>query len=239
LPAFLRKILVVCLLPFLGGCPSPSTYTVPRTLDRGDRQVIVAPELVGYRYDAPGGGTTLGFTPTIPSLGIRFGATDRLELGVRVANLFSPAVDAKIQLVRSVLDLAVDPGAQFVYMFANPTTGSDYLTQTLLHLYLPLLVGLNLSESLTLVAAPGVGYALGTPRIQADNKAVTASGAAGAMVSLAVGVEVRASERFALHPELTLIQDLDDARTTIAVIGVGFNFGAQPNYADLAGAASH
>jgi hypothetical protein len=224
LRAYLAGIaLVLC------GCPNPNTYTVPRTLDPGELQATLSPEIFAFRYVNKSGSLS-GVTPTAPSFGMRYGLSDGVELGGRLSSMASPIFDGKIQLVRGVVDVAVDPGAQLLYLYVNGSSQTEFL----LHLYGPLLVGINVSPSLTLVAAPGVGYALATSRLSSSTSAAEiAAGAAGFTGRIGFGVDIRTGRRSAIHPEVTVMRVFDGAQTFMGVLGLGFNMGAMPNYSDL------
>jgi hypothetical protein len=215
-----------------GGCLSANTYTVPRTLAPGDAQILVAPEAFAYRFNRAGGSSALGATPTAPSFGMRYGIADGLEVGGRLSSMFSPVVDLKVQLARGVVDLAIDPSLQFLFLFAQGQNTPDS-TEDLLALQVPVLVGFNLSSTLTLVVSAGGGYTLASSRINTQSDSQFASGAGGGLARLGFGVDIRAGRRFALHPEVTIVRVFDDAQTYMGVIGVGLNFGAMPDYTDL------
>jgi hypothetical protein len=213
----------------LSGCPNPNAYTVPRTLDPGEIQATLSPELFAYRYRS-GGGSVIGVTPTAPSFGVRYGLSDGVEVGGRLSGMFSPVVDSKIRLVRGAVDMAIDPRIQLLYLYVSGSTE----TELLLELYGPLLVGINLSPTLTLVASPGIGYGLATSRLSSSTSgAEIAAGAAGFMASLGVGVDVRTGKHFAVHPEFTVIRVFDSAQTFMGIFGLGLNMGAMPDYSDL------
>jgi len=214
---------------FLCGCPNPNTYTVPRTLDPGELQATLSPELFGFHYKSNTGSVT-GITPTAPSFGMRYGLSDGVELGGRLSGMASPVVDGKIQLARGVIDVAIDPGAQLLYLYVNGSTETEFL----LNLYGPVLVGINLSPSITLVATPGVGYGLATSHLtRSSSNAEIAAGAAGFMGRIGFGVDIRTGRRFAVHPEVTVMRVFDGAQTFMGILGVGLNMGAMPNYSDL------
>jgi hypothetical protein len=212
------------------GCPNANTYTAPRTLSPGDVQAILSPEALGFRFRRGSGSSALGGTPTLPSFGLRYGLADRLEIGARLSSLFSPAVDLKWLLLRGSVDVALDPAAQYLFLYAS---GPPDSTESVLLLQGPVLVGFNLSSTLTLVASAGAGYALATPRITTASDSEFASGAGGALARLGFGVDIRTGRRFALHPEVTVVRVFDDAQTYMGVLGVGFNFGSMPDYSDL------
>jgi hypothetical protein len=230
----------------LCGCPNPNTYTVPRTLDPGAVQFTVAPEAYGFsfKHTTPAAGmtpaqttTVSGALPTLPTLGLRVGLADGFDLGARLPNLDSFAGDVKIQMLRGPADLAIDPGIQFIYL-ASSTTDShgNSVSESagVAYLHLPLLVGWNVSDSVTLVASPGIVYTIATASVSVSNNAQQAGTATGFMGRIGLGADFRTSKHFALHPEVTFMKGFNDADTLLYVVGLGLNFGAQPNYKDMA-----
>jgi len=191
-------------------------------------QATLSPEIFAFNYKG-GAGSVLGATPTAPSFGLRYGVSDYIEVGGRLSSLFSPTVDGKIQLVRGAVDVAIDPGAQLLHLFVQGSSQTEFV----LELYGPVLVGINLSPTVTLVASPGVGYALATSRLaSSSSNAEIAAGAGGFTGRIGFGVDIRTGEHFALHPEVTFMRVLDDAQTFMGVVGLGLNMGAMPNYSD-------
>lgn len=218
------------------GCPDPNTYTVPRTLGASEWQANFSPEVFGFHY-RQSSGSVWGATPTGPSAGFRYGVSERIDVGARLSSMGSPQVDGKIQVVRGIVDVALDPGAQLLYVLVSRdssgnTNGAQW-NGAVLELYGPVLLGLNLSSSLTLVASPGIGYALRTPLVGSSSHSVIAAQAAGFMGRLGFGVDIRTSERFALHPEVTVMRVFDEAQSVIAVVGLGLIIGAMPDYSDV------
>lgn len=60
-----------------------------------------------------------------------------LDIGAHVHNLSSFGVDLKVNPVRGVFDLAVDPGLQYFYV------GSDDVSVHVLYLHAPVMLGVN------------------------------------------------------------------------------------------------
>jgi hypothetical protein len=148
--------------------------------------------------------------------------------------MFSPTVDAKVRLLKGTIDLALDPTVQFLHLFASGTVvGRTDSNEELLELRSPILVGLNLTSTLTLVGIAGIGYSLATTRLNTSSDAEFASGAGGVLGWFGLGFEARTGRHFALHPEVTVTRVNDDARTWMAVVGLGLNMGAMPDYSDL------
>jgi hypothetical protein len=237
-PRLLGIIPCAGVLLLLTGCPNPNLYTTPRTLNPGDVQVQVVPEVIGVGYNqttttATGQTTTQGTSavlPMVPTAGVRVGVADGFDFGARLTNLSTLSLDGKIRLIKGSVDLAVDPGLQGVYYsFNNETAGIIYF-------HVPLLVGFNLSENSTIVLVPGFVYAAATATVNNSNGGVNGvSSATGAMGRLGLGLDVRVSKKFAIHPEVTVMHQFSDLNAYIFVGGFGFNIGAQPDYSDLAG----
>jgi hypothetical protein len=249
------------LVVSLAGCPNPNLYTTPRTLARGQFQAQVALETMGARYTSyspqyANGAQLLGqpllafhneaAAPVLPSVGIRFGVEDGLEMGFRSPNLDSLAADAKIRLFKGRFDVAVDPGIQTYAEFENCEPFN--LTQCsstwgVYDLSVPLLLGFNFSERVSVVLSPGVSYAAvaGPGGFGGDTASEVLAGAGvipGTMARFGVGLDIRVFRRLAIHPEVTFQRSFGDDHLLLWFAGIGFNMGAQPDYSDLAQATS-
>jgi hypothetical protein len=224
----------------LPGCPNPDLYTTPRTLDPGAVQVQVALEGIGASYNSTSTSTNANgqpvstqvsesiFLPMAPTVGVRVGVADGVEVGARIPNLDSLAGDVKVRLLKGQFDLAVDPGLQGFYL----SVGDASLG--VMYLHLPLLVGLNLSKSVTLVASPGIAYAILTGSESGGNGSQqVAGGTSGVIGRLGFGVNLRLAKKFSIQPELTFMKAFQNDNALIYVFGLGFNIGAQPDYSDL------
>jgi hypothetical protein len=107
-------------------------------------------------------------------------------------------------------------------------------TELLLEPYGLVLVGINLSPTVTLVASPGLGYGLATWRLtRSSSGAEIAAGAAGFMAGLGLGVDIHTGKHLAFHPEVTVMRVFDGAQTFMGIVGLGLNMGAMPDYSDL------
>jgi hypothetical protein len=229
------------LLCGLCGCPNPNAYTTPRTLDPGKVQWQIAPEFIGVNYTTtttttnPSNGATQtqkssesATLPMVPTFGARIGVVDGFDLGLRVANLDSLGIDGKIRLLTGTFDVALDPGLQGYYVTINN------VSLGVMYIHLPVLLGLNVSEHVSLVLSPGVVYSVASASVSNASGVSGASSASGIMGRLGFGVDFRISPKFAIHPEITAMRQFGDSDALIYVGGVGFNIGAQPNYSDLA-----
>jgi hypothetical protein len=245
----LRVATAVAAAFLLSGCPAPNTYTTPRTLDRGDLQWQAAVEGFGasFHQEVPNSNigthteTVSAFTLTPPTFGVRYGVAEGFELGARLANLDSLALDGKIRLLKGTFDVAVDPGLQAYYLSVAASDASNQSVSqnaAIFYFHVPLLLGYNFSEAVSLVLSPGFTYGLATKSITAGNNAQQAAGASGVMARIGLGLDVRVAKKLAIHPEVTILKSFTDSEALLYLFGFGFNIGAQPNYSDLHHAAA-
>ena len=227
----------------LCGCPSPSTYTTPRTLRAGDIQLQLVGEGMGGSYSsttsAPGGARISSQTQSTgslagPTVGVRIGAREGFEVGARLANLSSLAFDGKVRLQKGDLDLALDPGFQ-IYPSLNGSLNQGYIAM----LQLPLLVGWNLARDVTVVVSPGLAGAFDTSASAASgtflNDGISAlATSTGMFARMGGGFDLRVGSRLALHPEITGLTQLSEPHTVMYTLGLALNIGAQPDTSDLA-----
>jgi len=225
----------------LFGCPNPNTYTTPRTIGSGHFQHSLAAEAWGFSIPASqanyaSGESLSGTFPTLPTYTLRIGIGDSWEIGARVANMTSIGADLKWNFIKSSgLDLAIDPAFQIFEISASDGSGTDE-TIRVSYVHVPILVGINLSRTVSLVLAPGItwGFVSGTAT-STNNGTDQASATTGAIGRFGLGVDFRLTPGFALHPEITFLRGLGTDNTLIYMAGLGFNFGAMPNYDDVGG----
>ena len=223
---------------------APPPRDQPRTIGSGHFQHSLAAEGWGFYIPATTttnayGNTTSesvsGTLPTLPTYTLRIGVGDSWEIGARVANMSSLGTDVKWNPFKSSgIDLAIDPAFQIFELSLG--SGSDTETLRVAYLHLPLLVGLNISRSVSLVLAPGVtwGFVSGSVATS-DSGTQRASATTGAIGRFGIGADFRLMPGFALHPEITFLRGLGTDNTIIYMAGIGFNFGAMPNYDDVEG----
>lgn len=211
------------MLPSLAGCPNPQTYGSPRTLDPGKVQHTVALEGAA----AVGGGAS-GVAPNLPTYQLRVGLADSVDLGARITNLTMLGADVKWNFVRSkAIDLAIDPGFQGTYAAVGGNSAA------VLYGHLPVLVGINVAEFLTIHLTPGMIAGFASSSVSSDNAAGSVAGSfLGARGGL--GLNFRLTDGFALTPEATLIKPLtpNSGDGMLITFGLGFSFGAMPNYGE-------
>jgi len=221
----------------LCGCPNPNTYQTPRTVAPGKIQHSVSLEGYGATVETvrtkdtreTTRQTETVFLPTLPSYQLRVGLGDRVDVGGHLHNLSSLGLDVKVNPLRGVFDLAVDPGVQYFY------AGSDEASVHVFYMHAPLMLGLNPTDWFSIVLTPGVTYALvaGRSDVNGVNKAAAVD---GLLLRGSLGLQFRASNSFAIHPEVTLMKGLEGPGV-VYNLGLGFNFGTLPSYEDLAGPA--
>ncbi|WP_437319366.1 hypothetical protein [Sorangium sp. So ce385] len=163
--------------------------------------------------------TTSGFAPALPSFQRRGGLTDRIDLGAHIHSLGTVGLDLKVNPVRGVFDLAVDPGAQFSF-FQGP----------IIYMHAPVMLGVNPADWLSIVVTPGISYGIVMDPIKEKEKALLA--ADGLLLRGSLGLQLRSERGVAFHPELTMLKSLEGPELSFN-FGIGVNDGALPSYEDL------
>lgn len=222
------KTLLAIAVSFLcAGCPNTNLDTTPRPVPKG--HVVHTLAIQAFR----GAGTGVSEAPVY---GLRTGVASRADLGFRISPT-ALAADLKWNFIRSTrFDLALVLGGQALRAPARPSKGTAYLDA-------PLLAGINLSHELSIVPAVGLSYGFGS---QPEPESAEVFGptrvnpprppdAGGWLLRFGAGLDVRFTERFAIQPELTMVRVLDPEAEAahFYVAGLGFNFGALPNYSDV------
>jgi hypothetical protein len=215
------------------GCPNPNTYGTPRTTPVGKIQHNVAAEGFGYSgHDVETNTDVSGALPTFPTYTLRVGVADTVDIGARIANLSSVGADVKWNFLKGdTLDLAIDPGFQAFYF--STSSGGEDASIGVIYLNAPLMVGINLGDSVSIVPTLGVSYGIATASVNGSSGRDSATGSSGIMLRPGLGFDFRISERFAIHPEITFLKTLkgsDEDSSLLYVFGLGFNFGNLPKY---------
>lgn len=215
------------------GCPNPQTYGTPRTTPVGKIQHSVAAEGWGFTgYDADSDRDISGAYPTFPTYTLRVGVADTVDIGARISNFSSLGADVKWNFVKSeAFDMAIDPGFQFFHLSAS--SGGEDASMSVLYLNAPLMFGVNVGDSVSVVPTLGVTWGWASASVASDSDSDAASGTTGIMLRPGLGFNFRISERFALHPEITFLKTLKGSGEDSALLymfGLGFNFGNLPKY---------
>ena len=225
------------MLAFLAGCPNPQTYGTPRTLDPGKWQIGVAAEAFGVSADVKTTNSTgqVGTTregvylPNLPSVGARVGLADRVDFGFGLKNLYSPTLDLKVNFLKTkYFDMSVAP--MINYIFAA-TSGA---TVQLFYFHVPLLLGINFSEAVSLVLTPGFVYGLAVGTGTASTSATGSFYGSAPWFRIGGGVNIRVNRKIALQPEVTMIRSFsDDTGNAMAFFfGIGVSFLNQPDFSE-------
>jgi hypothetical protein len=199
-------------------------------------QHTLAVEGIGISFDQKvpdgNGGTRTrsdgGTAPNFPSYQLRIGVADEVDVGVKVLNMTSIGADVKWNFIKGdTFDMAVVPGFQAFHASVNGSGFTQFWGN------LPLLFGINVSDSVTIVPAAGVTYALSSGSVtdSDDNSAAFSEG--GLWVRGGLGFNFRISPKFAMHPEITFLKNMpgdNEVDALLYVFGLGFNFGALPVY---------
>jgi hypothetical protein len=170
------------------GCLNPNLYTSPRATPRGKSALVLAPQLVQQSK------RTQNYTP---AFGLRFGILPRLDAGVRF-NMGSLGADLKWNVIRTEpFDLAVDAGVEVL-------PNAQYA-------HLPLLLGFNLADDVTLLANTGMTFGTGEqpgPFGSATTDlphGVDPVPAGRPFVRAGLGAQLRFTSTFAVQPEGTAL----------------------------------
>ncbi len=230
------------------GCPNPQIYGTPRTTPVGRVQHTLAAEGLGYSIEYPKrtvNGTDAtppsasGTLPNLPTYQLRVGVADTVDVGVRVANMTSLGADVKWNFIKGdTFDMAAVPGFQVFHI--SGSSGGAVAGYTQFYANLPLVFGINVSDAVTIVPTAGITYGLNSASVVSSDESSAASSVDGIMLRGGLGFNFRISPKFAMQPEITMLKFLnkaEDAGVLLYLFGLGFNFGALPEYGTTEAAA--
>ena len=221
------------------GCPNANTYGTARTTPAGKVNHSISAEGFGARIETPttdNNGTaqtekTNVFLPLPPSYHLRLGASDNIDVGFHVYNMSSLGFDAKLNIVKGRVDLGIDPGVQW-YQYSIGV--NDTKTKVnVVYLHGPLLIDFNVNKSLSFVLSPGVEYSYVSADVSGGSGNEAARSADGVFARIGLGINIRASKKFAVHPEVTVFRNFRDEASLLYMAGIGFNFGNLPSFDDV------
>lgn len=204
------------------GCVNPNTYSTPRTVPQGGITVTGAFEAFDLRTNTSRlrPWDQRQYAPLPPSVILRYGAGPRTDVGFSMTNFAALGVDVKHNFVRGDVDLAIAPAFQL-----QPAAVSS-----LMALHVPVLLGINVSRDVSLVAAAGATGVRATHRFVSD---VEASGAAldaeAILARGSLGVDFRLTQSVAFHPEVTMLRGFRHD-TTLWLVGLGVTMGRLPSF---------
>ena len=119
---------------------------------------------------------------------------------------------------------------QFFRVSVKTSVGSDSVSVTYFHL--PILLGLNLNETFSIMATPGIVYALSSSNLKGpsgDDRS-SYSSVGGVMARIGLGLNIRPTAGFALQPEVTYMRAFSEGSVSFLMLGLGFNFGSLPMF---------
>lgn len=205
----------------LASCASPNLYTTPRSLPPRHSVGVVAPQLLHVPNERVE--LTDRSSPYYNVLlAGRVGITHGVDIGGRT-NFSSVGFDAKWNAIRSPrFDLALDAGLELL-----PTT---------VYVDLPILMGFNLSEAISILPSTGLTLGSGYQPAPArgntwvDTREADLPVAGRSFVRAGLGAQFRITPRFAVQPEATyLLRTKRGTETSdFMSVGLGFCFGPQP-----------
>jgi hypothetical protein len=218
-------------------CANPNQYAVPRTVDKNQLEFVVAPEVTGFGGSQPGESASQfeRLVPALPTVGIRYGLSDRVDVGGRLSNLLTTSGDIKWNPIRSpAFDLAIAPGVQFYSVFGVGNADVEDPTdeaRPVFIAHLPVLVGFNLSRSVIVVPTVGLSYAIAREPPASASDIEQSQVIQGAFLRAGLGIDVALIEQLAVHPEFTLMRGFTEMDGYMLYMGgVGFVFGHRPKY---------
>lgn len=185
------------------GCASTG---MARTLDEGELQMSLTP---GKHYSLEGSGSK----PQM-EVGLRYGATDRVDVGVRLFP-FGLTMDTRIALAKSpTLDSGVDVTlAPSATMGLYGSGGYFSFPSVRTALEMPVLVGLNLGRGTQFVVGPRVAYV--PPKSDEEGRV---------LMGTSVGLALPLMTNVRVVPEVT-VRKLLDGRQTLLNANIGVLFG--------------
>jgi hypothetical protein len=230
------------------GCPNPNVYATARTTPKGQLSHSLAAEAFGFSYKAPVVKTTTNAAgqptlttedetrtatvPTAPTYVLRWGVAEDMELAFKVSQFSSLGLDYKLNFLKGeTLDLAVAPGGQFMRISSSASSGtsSSSTSATVAYLHLPLILDINLGETVSFVLTPGVTYGYASASVTGSESTQAVSNG-GVFARGGLGLNLRLSPGFAMQPEMTLLRNFESDATTLYIMGLGFNFGSLPSF---------
>jgi len=208
-----KALYTLALVAACVDCAAPNLYTTPRATQVGKFVGVVAPQLVRR----PGTGDQANGV----LFGARLGLAPRLDAGVRT-NYASAAADIKWNAIRTrSFDLALDGGVELL-----PET---------FYVDLPLLLGINLGDFISILPNTGITLGEGTqPSMDSketfDNGLHVRPPAGRLLLRSGLGAQFRITPRFAVEPEFTYVSPVPATGGTSAYFaaGIGFCFGPLP-----------
>jgi hypothetical protein len=208
----------------VSGCPSLSTMQTPSTVPKGNVRLGFSAEQVKF--------TDGDVAITLPQIEmtVRYGLTDDLDVGGKLY-LVGAEAGIKYQFLRGPLDLAIAPAASYFGVSSNGTTSTGEPATggiSVIGLHVPLLMGFNVNDRLTIGFGPKFLYLITTASAQSGS--ATASDSSGtALIGGFFNLPIRVGKAAWIAPEINVYKAMSG---TIPGLlwqgGVAFLFGGAP-----------
>jgi hypothetical protein len=233
-----HSVATAALLPMAlnAGCYAPgyNSYSTARTIPRGGVAAGFYAEASGHSGEVRGEDETF-FAIFPPGFAGRVGLSERLDIGVHVAGLgaFSFGGDLKwLVLPGDALDLALDPGIDYVHLFRAGAFGPGTPTSRSFdfwRLRAPIVTGINVSSRVVVVLTTGFVYGLPASDLGVNGLGDQGRIVDGAAPLVGLGLNLRAGPSVAFHPESTFVfSTAENERRFIYTVGFALQFGRLP-----------
>jgi hypothetical protein len=199
----LRLALPISALVLVSACVSLSTLQTPRTVPAGEIRYVIGAEAIGVSSDV---GRV--YVPQF-EFGARYGLTENLDLGGKLYFL-GAELGLKYQFLRGALDAAVAPAASYISIGASAGDGDSGGSAALrvLYLHLPLLLGYNVSDRVTLGFGPKLLYGIASGTTMANSQTERSTGSGGLLGGF-FSVPLRVGNAFWIAPEVNAYRALE------------------------------
>ena len=209
-------LLVLAVALACGGCPSFSTLQTPRTVPEGELRFAALAGGAGALSDEEGPGPRSAQF----ELSVRYGLSDRIDVGVK---LYSLGIEAGVKwlMLRGPIDIAIAPAIS--YASFDDQMGTSF---NAFYAHLPLMFGWNISDRVTLSFGPKLmfGYQFRSGAVVRDDLLLID----GMLAGIYVSVPIRIGPAFWIAPEVNAYTNVTNGAVgdiTIYQGGLAFMFG--------------
>jgi hypothetical protein len=186
-------LLALTLIGVFQGCATFSTHLEPRPTAKGRTEFHATADFIAFTEKS-------GKQQILPDLeiGIRYGLSEKADIGGRLFP-FGAELNSRVALLLGDnLDIGIIPGASAAFV----TQSSDEAKFLALSFSMPVLFGIALGDSGTLVVGPKLGAQIAT---QTSSDLEDTEGALTLQPGGVIGVKLVLGENLALFPELNVI----------------------------------
>lgn len=221
--------------------PGYNSYATPKVTPAGKIAAGFHVQVSGYSGEIENQKHQNYWAPTPPGVSGRLGLGGRWDAGVRLgtglglvgASALNLGGDLKwLAIPGEALDIALNPALRFTSLsgeVAQPDGSLTYEGVNHWEVEAPVLAGINLDQALVVVVSPGVVF--GWYSEPAVPLAYSTYGrlVSGVAPRVGVGLNVRASDGLAIHPEATFVYTTQELnRHVIYTFGLAIQVGRLP-----------